>query len=90
LGAAGAVQHRQPPSTRRKQSDPNDPFSAARTDRRALDDRYKTKLQELLTQVQKDQLPKEEPRRQGGIPEFLPDFEADVKSNWEQWRGEGD
>jgi Spy/CpxP family protein refolding chaperone len=73
----------------RGQADPSDPFVAARTDRKNLDDRYKAKLKEILTTPQSDQLPKDESRSRG-IPEFLPDFEADWKSNWEQWKGEGD
>jgi hypothetical protein len=69
--------------------DPADPFVAARKERRDLDEKYHAKIESLLTAEQKAQLPKAEPHR-GDIPEFLPDFEAEIKDRWDQWKGEGD
>lgn len=71
----------------REQEDPADPFTAARADRRALDDRYLAKIKEVLTAEQREKLPEPTPSHgRGGVPEFLPDFEADFKSAWDGWK----
>ena len=71
------------------EEDPKDSFVAARKERRDLDERYRSRVSEVLTQDQRDRLPKPENSGGHGIPEFLPDIEADFKGEWEQWKGEG-
>jgi hypothetical protein len=72
----------------REPQDESDPFYAVRKERRALDEKYIGKIGEVLTAEQKDQLPKADHGARD-IPEYLPDFEADFKGEWDRWQEEG-
>lgn len=70
------------------QDEEQNPVAKARRARNSLDDEYRKKIAQALTEEQTGKLPDYEARHDHGEREILPDFDGD--DDWKNWESEGD